>query len=656
MTFRKILAPVFAAAALFVFAACESGHDNPLVSVVALASEPRKTVYKASTNLSDYGQKVVASIEHVSAGANDIPDLFVISGADLATLSEDNIKKAFETSLKGGTVLIDAPTSAQLTAFKTKVDTYFATENGAVLGGRVLAANDSFYNILKQHVISASDTATSGTGARLIPTTGSSAAGRQTAYDAVASRGTQIYLVHDIDEALADPGKTTADVEKSALRPNTEKECAEVNPTVVPVKTPAADWESATKSSVANFSNWLNGGGASLLASRAADTTKVSSTNATVKAGTRPAQTFVHNFTASFDYSHSHYDGRYNGKKENVEVIVDVWAACEIKDTVASSKDWYLVRTSVVCNNQQLGFKNDWDSAKHLGPYFERCEITSALAESDVKTNECSPQNAAGSTSFTTGSSFSLSGNVGFNMSGPTGGVGVGYSESQSSTRSIPDIGVTWGGTQEHQASWSYTTPKVEPYWSWFTTHCDGPKEIQTKAAVFDTYTLYNLDSVKAYDNGETVRLETAVKTKLAVIAGWLESAFDLHWYWLYCNDYWTYNDYVQKPCNTFTEYIMSFKAPDGVTPEQADRLHAIVKEYISDWNSVERYYGVGTADANVTKSRLDGVAKNYFANAKKKITDNKGVFQGRGFKGTFKFYINRCDGGALVDSFDLTF
>lgn len=645
MTFRKILAPVFAAAALFVFAACESGHDNPLVSVVALASEPRKTVYKASTNLSDYSKEVQKSIEHVSAGANDIPDLFVVSGADLATLSEDNIKKAFETSLKGGTVLIDAPTSAQLTAFKSKVDAYFATENGAVLGQRVLAANDSFYNILNQFALAAGDTATSGDDARQI-----TAGGKQAAYDAVASRGTQIYFVHDVDETLEASAKVTPAASPAKFTQTGEGGCTEQNPVTIPVQTPSTDWETVTKSSVANFSNWLNGGGASLLASRPADTTKVSTANTTVKADSRPAQTFVHNFTATYNYSYEHYDGRYNGKAESVEVIIDVWAACEIKDTVAASKDWYLVRTSVVCNNQQLGCKNDWDSAKHVGPFFNFCDISSAIAESDVKTNECSPQNAAGSTSFTTGTSFSLSGNVGFNMSGPTGGVGVGYSESQSSTRSIPDIAVTWNGAQAHQASWNYASQRVTPYWSWFTTHCDNPKDIQTKAAVFDAYTLYNLASDKSYtgDAGK-VRLETYVRVGLSATVGWIESLVNLWYCYLDLNWHITYNDYIQKPSNTFKEYIMSFKAPDGVTPEQADRLHAIVKEYISDWNSVEKYYAVGTAN-------LDPVAKNYFANAKKKITDNKSVLQGRGFKGTFKFYINRVEGGGLVDSFDLTF
>lgn len=636
--FKKIMASLSAAVALFAFASCAQDDDNPFIPYVPVGM---KTVYKASSKLSDYSQRVVNGLNYVSVAAAFVPDLYVISGSDLAGLGGNGLKNIFETSLKGGTVLVDAPTSAQMIDFKAKVDAYFATQEGVVLGQRVLAANDSFYDLLNQYAMAAGDTAQRALAA----------GGKQYNYEAVASRGRQIYFVHDIDEALEASATEAVIPGKKGPRVQTER-CQDSNPSpaLIPRPENPTDWKTVTNDSVSKFSSWVKGDGASLLAGRPADATKVSAASAIVNAGSRPAQTFVHNFSAAYKGNYEHYDGRYNGKTETVEVIIDVWAACQINDTVASSVDWYLVRTSVVCNNQQLGYKNEWDSAKHVGPYFNKCDLSSFIADSTVKTNECSPQNAAGSTSFTTGSSFSLSGNVGFNMSGPTGGVGVGYSESQSSTRSIPDIGVNWNGTQSHQASWNFTTPDVDAYWSGFYTKCDGAKDIQAQAAVFDTYTLYNLASDKAYAaGGDKVRLETYVKVGLLATVGWVERLLDLYWCSFGINYYITYNDYIQKPSNTFKEYIMSFKAPDGVTPEQADRLHSIVKEYISDWNSVERYYAVGTAN-------LDTVAKNYFASAKKKISDNKAILQGRGFKGTFKFFINRVEGGGLVDSFDLTF
>ena len=645
MTFRKILAPVFAAAALFVFAACESGHDNPLVTVVALASEPKKTVYKASTNLSDYSQRVLKSIEHVTAGANDIPDLFVVSGADLATLTGDSLKKFFETSLKGGTVLVDAPTSAQVTAFKSNADALFASD--VVLGNRVAQGANTFYKVAEQWAATV-------------------ARNTQQKLEAISVRGQQIYYVHGIDEAVTlnkTPESETSPVSEKAVRPNTGRQTTEAAPTPAPTTTtPTANYEAAQKTSVANFSSWINGGGASLLASRSVDTSAVkglsASAAASLKADPMEAQTFIHNFTAKFDHSTDakyHYDGRYNGRNENVEVIIDVWAACSLDASPAT--DYYLVRTSVVCNNQQLGFKNEWNDSKHVGPYFNKCDVVSTLTVSSgdftKRTNDCSPQNAAGSTTFTTGSSFSIGGNVGFCPTGPTGGISVGYTESQSTSRSIPDINVVFGGSgpATNASTWNYTTPKLSPYWSGFYTRCDSPKQIQYTAAIFDTYGLYTLPATSSQPaDSDTIQLTTDITVGIQAIAGWLETFYELDWWTFNCNNNAVYYDYIKKPCNTYTEYIMSFEAPEGVTPEQADRLHGVVKEYISDWNSVERYYAVG-------EGRLDGVAKGYFGNVKKKIEDNKNVFQGRGFKGTFKFYIQRVSGGSgYLDSFDLTF
>lgn len=652
--FRKTFAPLFAIAALFCIAACSDGNDTPFTPYEA--PKQQKTYCAASSNFSDYTKSVMKSLPYAKAGAKSVPDLFVVSGADLASLTGDGLKKFFETSLKGGTVLVDSPTPAQIASFKANADALFATADGENLKGRVAHRANTFYEVAKQV-----DAYLGETVPLVTPLSGE----RIEAYEAIAVREKQIYYVHKIDALL---NRGTDRHESSVSRPDTERPCEETALTNNPALTPETDWENAQKSSVSSFSSWLDGKGSSLLASRSADISAVKGLSASQIAALQEdpmqAQTFVHNFTATFQHSTDsqyHYDGRYNGKAENVEVVIDVWAACAIADDLhsANNTDWYLVRTSVVCNNQQLGYKNDWDSSKHVGPYFDYCTIATQMEDSKIRVTDSSPQNAAGSSTFTTGSSFSLSGNVGFCPTGPTGGVGVGYSESQSTSRSIPDIKVTFDGTgasDPSSTSWNYTTPTVEPGWSWFETYCDGPKEIQTVAAIFDTYTLYTLGSNWSHsDDKEYARLETDVGVRLTSIAGWLETFYDLHWYWLYTDSTVSYTDYIKKPCDVFAEYIMSFKPPEGVTPEQADRLHGIVKEYISDWNSVERYYGVAK-DPSAPYDSLSEVAKNYFASVKKKITDNKGVFKDRGFKGTFTFYVNRVDGGGLIDSFDLTF
>ena len=491
----------------------------------------------------------------------------------------------------------------------------------------------------------------------------------QRSFEAIALRKNQIYYVHDIDEAISESALGKSQQGGFIEANNSSKTLDKVKSApATPPNSSTADYKRLTSDSISSFSGWV--ANKSVAATRSFNLSEFagnglisqSAINYTGPLGADPkdAQSFIHNFTASFNTSYrDHYDGRFEGRNENVEVRTDVWAFCQLDagSTSADRKDWYYVRTSLICHNEQLNVQNTWDDNKYVSPYFDYCYATVKLADGDsgagldLRAQDSSPQNAAGSTSFTTGMSVSIGGNVGFNMSGPTGGVSGGVTFSESTTRSIPDIGVNFTKDDTNKTyDWKYTTPTLTPGWSGFYTKCDDPKDIQKRMAIFDTYGVYTMKS----DYGEsagTVELRTDASVRLTFITGWLSGFLDttLNWYWYYSTTNIHYYDSVKKPSNSKADYIMMFDAPTGSTAEKIDLWNNVLKEYISDWNSKEMYYAVGDASLNT-------VAENYFASVKQKIQATKDVLKGRGFEGTFTFYIKPDSTSTKLGSFSETF
>lgn len=123
-----------------------------------------------------------------------------------------------------------------------------------------------------------------------------------------------------------------------------------------------------------------------------------------------------------------------------------------------NGQDYYLVKTSAACHNEQLFFWDQWKYMNRFGPYFDTCKISTTMdaSKQHIDPTECQPQTQVGSTTYTKGFTFSLTSNVGFvPKSSISGGPGVQFTDSQS--RSIPDI--------------------------------------QKKLAVFDTYTIIEMPS-----------------------------------------------------------------------------------------------------------------------------------------------------------------
>ena len=584
-------------------------------------------IYLASpyAGLSDYMKKTVQMTKlTASEKIESIPKVFLVKGSDLANMSEANMLLAVETCAEGNTFVVDAPTQAQVKAFKTKLDSFLDKSENEYYNALQDVHLYSIDNLLL-HFIDA-DSGTMG------------------AFEAIAMRKTQVYFVHDIDEVYTVDysGAESADTDnKWPVKDTQIKESDLKNVTPEDIKT---DYTILFDESAENFASWI----------KLIDSVEPVAQGGVNLNDAKKAQSFVHNFTATFSSNRSHYDGRYNGKSENVQVYVDVWSACDID----KKTDHYLVRTSCVCNNQQLGYANQWDSSKYVGPFFEYAHVTTKIEKASLASNDCSPQTSTGSTSFATSEGFSLSGNIGFNASGPTGGIGATYSHTETTTRSIPDISIALAlDAAGNSATWKYTTPEVDASWSGLVTKCDGAKSIQYNTAIFDTYAHYTMPSAEYYSQ-EKFPLVTTTKVSIRMLTGWLDGFLNstLHTGWAsrWTSKQWT--DYVRKPSNSFRNYIMAFEPPSSMSTHDREILANALKVYISDWGNSVRYYGIINTNKPDDKTNLDKIAKSHFAIAKKTIENNTKVLKDRGFSGTFKFYIKPEDATAELTSFTITF
>lgn len=642
-----------------LFMSCNSSSDS-------IDTSPGKDkVYYASKDLSTFTLRAVRGTGDGATYSNTtVSDIFAVKGDALETLSEEDTILAVRTCLSGKTIVIDCPTLAQLDAFWTKIQTLLEDEKYEFLKAEHELSPYTIYDIIVNYGSDAGDDEDFTKSAD------------EHVYEAIGLRQGNVYFVHDIDEVVdAASGHTYKGARNSQSGDHTFD--GDGNPITTGtaidtdhVASSDTDWDEIINRTVELFTAWLKGESSSKgdEAGKNAALAKSGSKDAQeALANVKKAQTITFTYTVAFsDIASEHYDGRLNGKKEVVQTYFDVWTACDI----ANQTEYYLVRTSVVFNNQQLqgihGFSYDSQTG-YEGPYFKAGMVDVTLPGGILRVNDCSPQNASGSTTFTAGSSFSLGGNIGGAAAGPTGGVSVGLTISESTSRSIPDTTIifspTVNGGGSDKAAWGISTPEVtlkkDENYFWNTKWlCDGAKPIQNNTATFDFYSLYTRPS--SYDKkNKNAMFEINLTTFLEVTTIWMKNAYvPFPTYTHYDYSKWVRHHLpFTRPNNLMGEYIMGFVAPKGSSQNEISLMNTIMKEYFSEWNTNVNYYAFGdNSSADTRDSVLDSVAGNYFTTIKQKMTANKNVIKNRGIKGSYTFYIQRVHDGKQIKNFAMTF
>ena len=614
----------------------QSGIDN-MKKKENVPNEPQKTnVYIASKNLSDYMKKVLesANITPSTTAPSDesTPNIFIVSGAELSKLSDKDILLAVRTCLEGQTFIIDKPTISDLIGFMQPLNKVLSKEENTYYNDMTDISNYSIKNIFNQFPEADYDKEDKS----------------KKFFESIAMRKSQIYFAHDINEVLEYKEVLEESIEKTDAEITKEKK---VNNTNIDDKSsskevnPSFDYAKLTQESAVSFGKWIN------------STEKVSLQSDIDDA--KKAQTFVHSFTAKFAVA-VEYNCPYNGRTELVQVYIDVWSACDIDN----KKDYYMVRTSAICNNNQLGYRNDFRDNGNAGPYLYSCEIISQLApdHASLKPNDCSPQSGTGSTNFQSGLSFNIEGNVGTISTGPNEGLTNGITISNIRKQYIPDIFIVFS-CDNITASWKYLSSNVNPVSRNDKYYYDGPKFIQRERAIFDAYVIYTMDSHDYWSQKE-IPLKSMVKIQINTISAFIDNKYNQHPETCYSkflgcitSDYFIV--YIKKPCNSYCNYIMNAEFPPDSTSEDKELYNKTLKELFPAWGRNVKYYGycdTSKYSPSSTNGRLDNLSKRYFSKIKDTITKKKEELKSKGFRGKFKFILYNSETDKDVDSFELTF
>lgn len=614
--------------------------------------------YLALLKSKSYSARLSAALNYAApAVTEEAPNVLLIEGDSIQNMTEAQFRQAVNVIIHGKTLVILNCSPSQILAFGVKLKAL--SDQAAQAGDTQLVASieqdgDDTWSpkdFLAQVTNDVLDVYKKSDPPTIFDTK---------IYEALGVRKNHVYYVHPTDQNLAKLLLTENSSVEQVTEIQTEGQMASSTASPAEDKT-----EEVIQASVKAFADWiLQKESASSNVSKSELSSLLVQANQaatpdTLKMLKDAQETFTHNFMVEVKMFNGQDGGstttayftHFTGNRENVSVETKVWAVCDIDN----GQDYYLVKTSAACHNEQLFFLDQWKYMNRLGPYFDTCKISTTMdpSKQHIDATECQPQTQSGSTTYTKGFTFSLTSNVGFvPKSSISGGPGVQFTDSN--TRSIPDISVNTV-VDDSAAKWTFAGRSFDPSPSAFVAdHPEVVTDIQKKLAVFDTYTIIKMPSDP--DSGaQTQLLTTDVYVSIAAVCRiWRSWNLGYNKWIIWKGKYEanpTYKDKVKKPCNAMGEYIMAFKSPAGATNEMIDRLQAKLKEYVSTWGSNVKYYAVG-------KNNVDAAAKSNFAVVKQKITNNKNVFTDNNIKGTYKFYIKNTSAPAdtYVDSFELAF
>ena len=157
---------------------------------------------------------------------------------------------------------------------------------------------------------------------------------------------------------------------------------------------------------------------------------------------------------------------------------------CSALDCPTDRKKW--IAANKVVKFDDWRESGNWYSSmedRWYGTYMSAFKFTGEIVDKTKEPNvsnaelvEATPKtDVSGTSGYTTGFSCSLSGNIGFNMAGPTGGIGVGASFSESTSHTHPSMMIAHkeeGATTEWKVTGVVPTVDTEydPFWPFTVT------------------------------------------------------------------------------------------------------------------------------------------------------------------------------------------
>lgn len=335
-----------------------------------------------------------------------------------------------------------------------------------------------------------------------------------------------------------------------------------------------------------------------------------------------------------------------------VETHYYIWAVYDFnKDT-----DFYLVHQVITSHNGELGCVSGtqgWDYVGgdyvYFGSWAGDMATTINLLDrpgkqvSNVQVIDPQPATHQGTASHTTGMNYSFSGNLGFNMAGPIGGVSgtIGFNESYTTFTSDYATELKTSGAE---LSWNFNADNshIKGYFAWNgenATH-DIIPYCYRNDCTFNQSFIY----VVPKPASDWYTLDVCTKQSLVTYEGKNT--------WFYMTD--RYNNYQSKesyqvklnpPTRFKSDWYMSVDVPQGVSQENVRRF--LQSHYGKYWQEAFTCYTFAENDVLPIYGIMNDL--------KHDINNDLASWKSAGFVGTFSIYVHQSTSPTVVSRIDFT-
>lgn len=351
------------------------------------------------------------------------------------------------------------------------------------------------------------------------------------------------------------------------------------------------------------------------------------------------------------DNSDANYK-KWNYRRCQVETTYFIWALYDFDH----DRDYYLIHQEFTLHHGQLGCttsKKGWDCIDgdncYLGSWGYDTTNTIQLLDSEgkpfntgVTMMDVEPTTHGGSSSYSSGMSWNLSGNIGLTTQGPSGGLGGGVSFSESYTTTVPDYSAELK-SEGSKANWFYKAgnARIKGHFAWDANDADHDV---IPACYRDDITFHQSWKYSIEHPQKNYKLDTVHNHGII----WYEGT-DTWWY-MTDTFYHQHNEKhyvfdINPPVRFKNSWYMNIEVPEGMNQEKVRKF--MIEHYTKFWSESFTNYGFSATDY----SGID-IMMNKF---KSDILNDLGSWTAAGFKGKYKINVHPSTSSTVYASFDFT-
>ena len=338
------------------------------------------------------------------------------------------------------------------------------------------------------------------------------------------------------------------------------------------------------------------------------------------------------------------------GRTLSYEMVYTVYSAYDFD----KNTDYYFIRLEPKFYCSALGCKNgddEWVSANKkvvfddgstsgefwssrtdlwYGPYMSKFDYTAKIVDgngneiSGVTLLQATPHtDVSGTSGYSTGISYSLSGNLGFNSNGPTGGIASGLSFSESHSHSENSLRV-YHSEKNNNPNWRIEgiVPKCHIGWHYYHDEVATFQKSDWQTEFTWIVSVPNPQPGKAYYVSATDYTEIT------------ELNYNYHDLELRVHPTQSAKVQLKEPNRSNEKYIMYCSD---------EKVQNVIKDQFGDtWQNEFTYYALN-------KEQSDLGAKSMFEKAKIAVRGYGSVMKTKGYTGTYTFTLSKVDGTQMA-------